>query len=169
MRNIGDIFLEYVQQFTPFIKYGAKQLFGKFEFEREKTSNHLFQRFVDETERLKESRKLELNGYLTKPTTRLARYPLLLENVLKRTAEDSPDKQDIPKAIAMIRDVLAQVNEDLVKLKTTSLDESEPTAKVGRYPTHGLEAHGREPPVDLQEHFEEDPNIGNSRHHGVPL
>ena len=112
VRNIGDIFLEYVQQFTPFIKYGANQLFGKFEFEREKTSNQSFQRFVDETERLKESRKLELNGYLTKPTTRLARYPLLLENVLKRTAEDSPDKQDIPKAIAMIRDVLAQVNEE---------------------------------------------------------
>ncbi|KAJ3765633.1 hypothetical protein FB446DRAFT_759996, partial [Lentinula raphanica] len=29
------------------------------------------------TERLPESRKLELNAYLTKPTTRLARYPLL--------------------------------------------------------------------------------------------
>jgi hypothetical protein len=112
VRNIGDIFLEFVQQFTPFIKYGANQLFGKFEFEREKTSNQSFQKFVDETERLKESRKLELNGYLTKPTTRLARYPLLLENVLKHSAEDSPDKQDIPKAIAMIRDVLAQVNEE---------------------------------------------------------
>jgi hypothetical protein len=112
VRNIGDVFVEYVQQFSPFIKYGANQLFGKFEFEREKTSNQGFQRFVDETERLKESRKLELNGYLTKPTTRLARYPLLLENVLKQTAEDNPDKQDIPKAITMIREVLAQVNEE---------------------------------------------------------
>jgi RHO1 GDP-GTP exchange protein 1/2 len=112
VRNIGDIFLEYVGQFTPFIKYGANQLFGKFEFEKEKSSNPAFARFVDETERLKESRKLELNGYLTKPTTRLARYPLLLENVVKYTADDNPDKTDIPKAIAVIKEVLSRVNEE---------------------------------------------------------
>lgn len=112
VRNLGDIFLEYVGQFSPFIKYGANQLFGKFEFEKEKSSNPAFMRFVDETERLKESRKLELNGYLTKPTTRLARYPLLLENVLKFTSDDNPDKQDLPRATAAIREILSKVNEE---------------------------------------------------------
>lgn len=112
VRNIGDIFLEYVQQFGPFIKYGANQLFGKFEFEKEKSSNPAFMRFVDGVERLKESRKLELNGYLTKPTTRLARYPLLLENVLKGTHDDNPDKQDIPRAIVQIKEILTRVNEE---------------------------------------------------------
>lgn len=112
VRNVGDIFVEYVGQFTPFIKYGANQLFGKFEFEREKSSNPAFARFVDETERLKESRKLELNGYLTKPTTRLARYPLLLENVLKHTSDDNPDKRDVPLAISKIREILSRVNEE---------------------------------------------------------
>ncbi|KAK3719973.1 RHO1 GDP-GTP exchange protein 2 [Vermiconidia calcicola] len=112
VRNIGDVFLESVQQFSPFIKYGANQLFGKFEFEKEKSSNPAFGRFVDETERLKESRKLELNGYLTKPTTRLARYPLLLDNVLKNTADDNPDKHDLPKAIVQIREILSRVNEE---------------------------------------------------------
>ncbi|KAI9726986.1 MAG: RHO1 GDP-GTP exchange protein 2 [Chrysothrix sp. TS-e1954] len=110
VRNVGDIMLEFVPLFAPFIKYGANQLFGKYEFEREKQSNLAFMRFVDETERLKESRKLELNGYLTKPTTRLARYPLLLENVLKYTTDDSPDKEDIPRAIVGIREVLSRVN-----------------------------------------------------------
>ncbi|KAI6823766.1 citron like protein [Hortaea werneckii] len=112
VRNLGDIFLEYVGQFHPFIKYGANQLFGKFEFEKEKSSNPAFARFVEQTERLKESRKLELNGYLTKPTTRLARYPLLLENVLKYTADDNPDKTDVPKAIEAIRKTLSRVNEE---------------------------------------------------------
>ena len=110
--NVGDIFQEFVGQFSPFIKYGANQLFGKFEFEKEKSSNPAFARFVDETERLKESRKLELNGYLTKPTTRLARYPLLLQNVEKYTADDSSDKDDIPQAIAAIRATLSRVNEE---------------------------------------------------------
>ncbi|EOD49405.1 putative rho guanyl nucleotide exchange factor protein [Neofusicoccum parvum UCRNP2] len=108
--NVGDIFLEYVPHFAPFIKYGANQLFGKYEFEHEKKTNPAFARFVEEVERMKESRKLELNGYLTKPTTRLARYPLLLENVLKYTADDNPDKNDIPKAIVIIKDTLSKVN-----------------------------------------------------------
>lgn len=108
--HVGDIFLKWVPQFDPFIKYGANQMYGKYEFEKEKGTNQAFSRFVDETERLKESRKLELNGYLTKPTTRLARYPLLLDNVLKYTKDDNPDKKDLPKAIGIIRDFLAKVN-----------------------------------------------------------
>lgn len=110
VKTVGDIFLQHVPRFDPFIKYGANQLYGKYEFEKEKASNPDFARFVEETERLKESRKLELNGYLTKPTTRLARYPLLLEQVVKNTADDNPDKEDIPKAIKLIKDFLSRVN-----------------------------------------------------------
>lgn len=119
VRNIGDIFLEFVPQFSPFIKYGANQLFGKFEFEKEKASNQQFARFVEETERLKESRKLELNGYLTKPTTRLARYPLLLNGIAKFTAEGNPDEHDIPKAVAMVKEFLGKVNEESGKAENT--------------------------------------------------
>ena len=108
--HVGDIFLEFVPQFEPFIHYGAKQLEGKFEFENERSINKDFAKFVDDVERRRESRKLELNGYLTKPTTRLARYPLLLENVLKYTEDDNPDKADIPKALKLIRDLLSRVN-----------------------------------------------------------
>ncbi|KAJ5966363.1 Rho1 guanine nucleotide exchange factor 1, partial [Penicillium waksmanii] len=110
VKSVGDIFLSHVPKFDPFIKYGANQLYGKYEFEKEKSSNVGFSKFVDDTERLKESRKLELNGYLTKPTTRLARYPLLLGSVLKYTADDSPDKEDIPKAITLIKSFLSRVN-----------------------------------------------------------
>ncbi|KAJ5524732.1 hypothetical protein N7494_011382 [Penicillium frequentans] len=110
VQTVGDIFLQHVPRFDPFIKYGANQLYGKYEFEKEKASNQPFSKFVDDTERLKESRKLELNGYLTKPTTRLARYPLLLESVLKHTADDNPDKKDIPEAVKMIKSFLSRVN-----------------------------------------------------------
>ncbi len=110
VQHVGDIFLEFAPQFEPFILYGSKQLEGKFEFENERSINPNFGKFVDDIERRKESRKLELNGYLTKPTTRLARYPLLLENVLKYTEDDSSDKTDIPKVLVMIRDLLSRVN-----------------------------------------------------------
>jgi RHO1 GDP-GTP exchange protein 1/2 len=110
VNNVGDIFLDFVPQFEPFILYGSKQLEGKFEFENERSVNPYFSKFVDEIERRKESRKLELNGYLTKPTTRLARYPLLLENVLKYTDPDNPDTKDIPQVLVMIREILGRVN-----------------------------------------------------------
>ncbi|KAL3492706.1 putative Rho guanyl nucleotide exchange factor [Aspergillus germanicus] len=110
VRSVGDIFCQHVPRFDPFIKYGANQLYGRYEFEKEKSSNPAFAKFVEDTERLKESRKLELNGYLTKPTTRLARYPLLLEQVSKYTADGDPDKEDIPNAIKIIKDFLSRVN-----------------------------------------------------------
>ncbi|CAG8475293.1 16501_t:CDS:10, partial [Racocetra persica] len=110
VEQIGDIFLEYIPFFDPFIQYGAHQLLGKYEFEKEKSNNPAFAKFVEETERLPESRKLELNGYLTKPTTRLGRYPLLLEAVLKNTPCDHPDKVNIPKVINIIKEYLTNVN-----------------------------------------------------------
>ncbi|KAL1889830.1 RHO1 GDP-GTP exchange protein 2 [Ceratocystis pirilliformis] len=108
--NVGDIFLEFVPQFEPFIIYGSKQMEAKYYFEGEKSANANFCKFVDEIERRKESRKLELNGYLTKPTTRLARYPLLLDNVIKYTEDGNKDKEDLPKVLTYIRDLLSRVN-----------------------------------------------------------
>ncbi|KAJ7906080.1 RhoGEF Rgf2 [Mycena leptocephala] len=110
--KIGDIFLDAVPHFEPFVSYGAHQLYGKYEFEKEKSANPAFAAFVETTERLPESRKLELNAYLTKPTTRLAWYPLLLEAVLKHTPEDSPDKVVLPHVVAQMRAFLSRVNEE---------------------------------------------------------
>ncbi|KAI7820058.1 CNH domain-containing protein [Gamsiella multidivaricata] len=108
--EVGDIFLEHVVNFSPFVLYGANQIEAKYEFEHEKNTNSAFSKFVEETERRPESRKLELNGYLTKPTTRLGRYPLLLEAVLKYTPEENPDKKAIPQVVSIIKDFLQKVN-----------------------------------------------------------
>ncbi|KAJ6620583.1 CNH domain-containing protein [Mycena sp. CBHHK59/15] len=112
VEKIGDIFMDAVPYFEPFVSYGAHQLYGKYEFEKEKSANPAFAAFVEMTERLPESRKLELNAYLTKPTTRLARYPLLLEAVLKHTPDDSPDKTMLPLVVAQVRTFLSRVNEE---------------------------------------------------------
>jgi hypothetical protein len=112
VERIGDVLADAVPHFGPFVSYGAHQLYGKFEFEREKAANPAFAAFVEETERRPESRRLELNGYLTKPTTRLARYPLLLDAVLKHTPEDHPDRETLPQVIALVREFLGRVNEE---------------------------------------------------------
>lgn len=45
--RIGDIFLEVVPHFGPFVSYGAHQLYGKYEFEKEKNMNPAFAQFVE--------------------------------------------------------------------------------------------------------------------------
>ena len=47
VEQIGDIFLDAVPNFGPFVSYGAHQLYGKFEFEKEKSSNPAFAQFVE--------------------------------------------------------------------------------------------------------------------------
>lgn len=108
--SIGDVMLEHICNFQPFVDYGAHQVIGKFYFELEKKRNPLFAQFVQETERKPESRRLELNGYLTKPITRLGRYNLLLREILKRTPDDNPDKETIPQIMEIITRYLTQVN-----------------------------------------------------------
>ena len=66
-----------------------------------------------------ESRKLELNAFLTRPTTRLARYPLLLETVLKHTPDDSSDKTMIPKVIHdFSKGTIWNVSRDVISFNT---------------------------------------------------
>ncbi|RCI05139.1 RHO1 GDP-GTP exchange protein 2 [Rhizopus stolonifer] len=108
--GIGDVMMEHVRNFEPFIEYGAHQIVGKYMFELEKKRNPVFARFVEETERKPESRRLELNGYLTKPTTRLGRYNLLLREILKKTPDDNPDKELIPKVMDIVAKHLERVN-----------------------------------------------------------
>ena len=47
IEGIADIFLDIVPLFAPFVSYGAHQLYGKYEFEKEKSSNPAFAQFVE--------------------------------------------------------------------------------------------------------------------------
>ncbi|KAG5457853.1 MAG: CNH domain-containing protein, partial [Olpidium bornovanus] len=61
-------------------------------------------------ERHPDSRKLPIQSFLGRPTTRLGRYKLLLEAVLKFTAEDNQDQADIPAALKKVKSLLSQIN-----------------------------------------------------------
>ncbi|OZJ04392.1 hypothetical protein BZG36_02413 [Bifiguratus adelaidae] len=108
--EIGDVMLQHVDGFEPFIWYGAHQKAGRYAFQMERAQNPVFQEFVEATERSPESRKLEINAYLTKPTTRLGRYPLLLGEILKHTSEGHPDRVKIPAVVEKIKNFLESVN-----------------------------------------------------------
>ncbi|KAG8784723.1 RHO1 GDP-GTP exchange protein 2 [Ceratobasidium sp. 428] len=112
LKTIGDIFLEIVPRLTPFVEYGQRQLHGQYEMEKEQKSNPAFTAFVEAIERLPASHGLELNWYLTRPTTRLAEYPLLLQVVLKHTLEDSEDTVVIPQVVELVQELMGKVDEE---------------------------------------------------------
>jgi hypothetical protein len=47
VRSIGDIFLEIVPKFAPFVEYGGHQLWGKYEYEQTRTAHPAFAKFAD--------------------------------------------------------------------------------------------------------------------------
>lgn len=59
-----------------------------------------------------------MNAYLTKPTTRLGRYNLLLREILKHTPAGHPDQELIPKAMNVISEFLSDVNHETGKMES---------------------------------------------------
>ncbi len=110
--QIGDIFLKYIDnnKFNQFIKYGSQQVFGKYEFERQKNLNLNFKNFIIQTENLKESKKLDIYSYLSKPTTRAARYLLLLKSINNKTNDVNPDFKILPIIITKFEALLNRIN-----------------------------------------------------------
>ncbi|CAO3679184.1 unnamed protein product [Rhizopus stolonifer] len=115
--QVSDIMDQFLDEFEPFVHYGSRQHQAKHTYELEKYNNPRFALFAEQTERHESSRKLELNGYLTKPTTRLGRYTLLLDKIYDRTETGHPDKENIPNIIASIKNYLQKVNNETGKAK----------------------------------------------------
>ncbi|ORX91433.1 CNH-domain-containing protein [Basidiobolus meristosporus CBS 931.73] len=128
VERIGDVFLKHVGNFKPFVSYGAHQIYSKHCLELESKRNHRLAKFLEERERLPESRKLPIYSFLGRPTTRLGRYPLLLEAVIKHTPDGHPDKRDLPIVIEAIKELLSQVNTETGradnKLRLTKLNDA---------------------------------------------
>lgn len=110
IESVADVFLDFVGNFDPFIKYSGNKVFASFEHERQQQVNLKYARFLDAIEKKPESRKQDLSSFLIKGVQRPARYQLLLGSILKNTKEDSSDYKNLIKAKEKIEKVLAKIN-----------------------------------------------------------
>ena len=108
--KIGDIFLNATSEFYPYITYGSQQVFAKSILDHEKMSNPEFATFIQLAERRPEMRKLTLESFLARPTTRLGRYLLLLKQVADKAADNNMDFVVLPQVISSIRDIMSEMN-----------------------------------------------------------
>ncbi|KAI8099515.1 Dbl homology domain-containing protein [Halteromyces radiatus] len=111
--HVGDVFLTHLTQFEPLIIYGTHQMIGQFYLTLEKKRNPHFVQFIKEIEQQPEANRLDLNGYLTKITTRLARYPLLLTSILQSTALEHPDHGCLTRAVEILQQLLLRLDQQI--------------------------------------------------------
>ncbi|RKP13830.1 CNH domain-containing protein, partial [Piptocephalis cylindrospora] len=111
VRGIGDILLSHAQaDFEPFVQYGGRQPYAKHRLDQELARNRPLAKFFESRERLPESRKLPIQSFLGRPTTRLARWPLLVREIVKCTQGNDEDKQDLEEASVTLKALLARMN-----------------------------------------------------------
>ena|SRR6266480_7678714 len=51
------------------------------------------------------ARKLDFRHYIQRPTGRLQRYTLFLEQIIKHTSNDNPDKDSLDNALQVIKEL----------------------------------------------------------------
>lgn len=121
--NIGDVFLDAARQFgQAYVSYNALFPFADARIKEEKARNPDFARFLDKCSQDPKTRRLDFRHFVQRPTQRLQRYTLLLEQIMKATEEDNSDRQVLSDALEAIR--------ALCRESDTRLHESEKKLKV---------------------------------------
>ena len=87
-------------------------MFAKDEFEREKASNPKFSDLIVKGESMKECRRLPFPSFLQRPVTRLGRYPLLLDAIMKRLTPSNPEFELADSMLKSIKDLLRDMNKE---------------------------------------------------------
>lgn len=137
----ASIFREWIRKARgPYIKYAAALPHATVQHRREQHNNLLFSEFLDATQRIPETRRLGIDSFLKGPTTRLQRYPFLLEPVLSKMLEDSEEKATLVKAIEEIKAVVVECDR--------VLGEQKAIAEVQSL-KHSLQMRGTDYRVDL--------------------
>ena len=102
--GFSDIFREWIRKAKLiYIDYAAGFPHADFRMRKEASKNIVFRQFLNHARDHRRSNRLSWDTYLKAPITRLQRYSLLLETVLKATTKDSEEKLKLQFAIDEIK------------------------------------------------------------------
>uniref|UniRef100_A0AAV2IUX5 Rho guanine nucleotide exchange factor 28 n=1 Tax=Knipowitschia caucasica TaxID=637954 RepID=A0AAV2IUX5_KNICA len=116
IQQIGDVLL---QQFSDENGKRMARLYGEFcshhmeavgFFKQLQLNNKKFQNFIKQQGNNYLVRRREIPECILLVTQRITKYPVLLERILQYTLADSEEHADLSKALALIREVIAEVD-----------------------------------------------------------
>ncbi|KAI9505793.1 hypothetical protein BX070DRAFT_220785 [Coemansia spiralis] len=113
--GIADIFDKWANNLQPFIEYSVHVPVAQCELEAELLTNKELGQFLAEAEAIPEARRLPIQSFIGRPATRFARYPLLLNAVIKRSLEcgakeDDDEIQLLKRAVERVRQALTEID-----------------------------------------------------------
>ncbi|ORX60790.1 hypothetical protein BCR36DRAFT_272815 [Piromyces finnis] len=110
LESLGDVVKECVGTFICYTKYGEKQPSAKQILQIQKNKNIYLNNFFKECQKMPQFRRLPVESFLARPTTRLGRYPILIRDILKNTSKNHRDQILLKEANTKIEDILKEVN-----------------------------------------------------------
>ncbi|OMJ13284.1 Rho1 guanine nucleotide exchange factor 2 [Smittium culicis] len=111
--GVGDIFYNWSKNLDPFIYYSSNVQFSQVILEAEMHENEKFSNFVYSTESNVLARKLPIQSFIGRPTAKLARYPMLLSSILKRTPKVGFEDEisNLEHVIEVVKSALEYIND----------------------------------------------------------
>ncbi|OUM68572.1 hypothetical protein PIROE2DRAFT_53185 [Piromyces sp. E2] len=110
LESLGDVVKECVGTFICYTKYGENQPSAKQILQVQKNKNIHLNNFLKECQNMPQFRRLPIESFLARPTTRLGRYPILIRDILKNTSKNHRDQILLKEANTIIENILKEVN-----------------------------------------------------------
>ncbi|KAL9089027.1 MAG: hypothetical protein Q9159_002745 [Coniocarpon cinnabarinum] len=109
--GFSDIFRDWIRKAKPaYIEYTANFPNAEFMIRQEDRRNTMFHNFLDSARNDSRAQRLAWDHYLKAPITKIQRYSLLLQVVLKNMKQDSEEKQNLQLAIEEIQEATRECN-----------------------------------------------------------
>ncbi|PGH09018.1 hypothetical protein AJ79_05813 [Helicocarpus griseus UAMH5409] len=109
INGFSDIFREWIRRArSAYIEYAATFPNANYLVRREAETNIVFRQFLNQARDNKMSNRLAWDTYLKAPITRIQRYVLLLNTVLKSMVKDGEEKSNLIQAIEEIKAVASE-------------------------------------------------------------
>ncbi|KAJ1740002.1 RHO1 GDP-GTP exchange protein 2 [Coemansia sp. RSA 1086] len=108
--TISDIIDEWANNLDDFVEYAVHVPEAQCALEAELLRSEAMGRFLQRAEEAPAARRLPMQSFIGRPATRLARYPLLLDAIARRTPSDSEDCARLHSAAAKVRHALLEID-----------------------------------------------------------
>lgn len=116
--TIGDILVQHMQFFEEaYVKYSPQTILAKYIVESEMRSNPEFNKFIEDFIKHERTNRLTFWNFLQSPVTRMQRYPLLIDTLLRKTPEDHPDHAFLKRSYDIIRNVATKADNNAAHIK----------------------------------------------------
>ncbi|KAJ3410063.1 cytochrome c oxidase subunit 1 [Chytriomyces hyalinus] len=109
--GVGEIFLELGESFAKYSLYCGNHSAALTKLQNLMQTNRAFRLFLEDICKNPVTRQLDLGGFLIKPVQRICKYPLLLKEIIKNTADDHRELPILKLALETIQAIITQVND----------------------------------------------------------